>query len=173
MATNGNNENLKDLVGQFFNAEEAGRVVEDVREGEWIVREYGAPEPDSRLIADIKAEIGGALAERKSRAFRRTVYKVAAVAAAIVIAVTMSVKLSERGGESETVVAASMIPAAVWESDDIAVDDAELGTIVGEIEELEGDLLALELGENGGNGYEAVEELEAELEEIEGVFWKG
>jgi hypothetical protein len=174
MATNENNENLKDLVGQFFNAEEAGRVVEDVREGERIVREYGAPEPDKRLIADIKGEVGRALGERKSKAFRRAVYKVAAVAAAIVIVAAISVKLSERGnGEAETVAAASMIPAAVWESDDIAVDDIELGTIVGEIEELEGDLLALELGENGGNAYEIIEELEAELEEIEGVFWKG
>jgi hypothetical protein len=82
--------------------------------------------------------------------------------------------LSDRGaGESREVATASIIPTAIWESEDIAVDDAELGTFVDEIEELEGDVLALELGENGGNGYEAIEELEVELEEIEGVFWKG
>lgn len=174
MATNENNENLKDLVGRFFDGEEAGRVVEDVRGGERIVREYGAPEPDSRLIADIKGEVGRALAERKSRAFRRAVYKAAAVAAVIIIVAAISVRLSERGnGEAKPIVAASIVPAAIWESEDIAAADAELGTFVGEIEELEDDLLALELGENGGNGYEVIEELEAELEEIEGVFWKG
>jgi hypothetical protein len=112
--------------------------------------------------------------DRRANAFKRIAYKVAAVAAAIIVAAAISVKLSDRGaGETKEVVTASIIPAAVWESDDIAVDDAELGTIVGEIEEIEGDVLALELGENGGNGYEAIEELEVELEEIEGVFWKG
>jgi hypothetical protein len=175
MVANGqNNGDLRELFGQFFDAEEAKRAVEDVREGERILREHGAPGPDGELVADIKAEIGVALAVRKTNAFRRAVYKVAAVAAAIIIAAAISVRLSERGnGEAEPVVAASMIPAAVWESNDIAVDDVELATIVGEVDELEGDVLALELGENGGNGYEAIEELEVELEEVEGVFWKG
>jgi hypothetical protein len=175
MAANGqNSENLKELFGQFLNSEEAQEATEDVRECEGIIREHAAPEPDSQLVADIKAEIGRALVDRRANAFKRIAYKVAAVAAAIIVAAAISVKLSDRGaGETKEVVTASIIPAAVWESDDIAVDDAELGTIVGEIEEIEGDVLALELGENGGNGYEAIEELEVELEEIEGVFWKG
>ncbi len=174
MAADEKDENLRKLFGKLFGADEAEEATEDIRKGEQILDEHGAPGPDSELIADVKAEIGRALAERKSNAFRRAVYKVAAVAAAVIIVAAISVKLSERGnGEAETLVTASIIPAAIWESDDIAVDDAELGTFVGEIEELEGDVLALELGENGGNGYEAIEELEVELEEIEGVFWKG
>ncbi len=175
MVANGqNSENLKELFGQFLNFGEAQEAVDDVRDGEQILREHAAPKPGSELVADIKAAIGMALAVRKANLFRRTVYKVAAVAAAIIIVATISVKLSERGkGEVEPVAAASMIPSAIWESEDIAADDAELETIVGEIEELEGDVLAFELGENGGNGYEAIEELEVELEEIEGVFWKG
>jgi hypothetical protein len=174
MAADEKDENLRELLGKFFGADEAKEATEDIRKGEQILDERGAPGPDSELIADVKAEISRALAARKSNAFRRAAYKIAAVAAAIIIVATISVKLSERGnGEAETVIGASIMPAAIWESEDIAVDDAELGTFVGEIEELEGDVLALELGENGGNGYEAIEELEVELEEIEGVFWKG
>jgi len=175
MAANSQNgENLKELSGKFLGADEAKQATEDIRRGEELLGGHPAPEPDSQLVADIKAEIGRALVDRRANAFKRIAYKVAAVAAAIIVAAAISVKLSDRGaGETKEVVTASIIPAAVWESDDIAVDDAELGTIVGEIEEIEGDVLALELGENGGNGYEAIEELEVELEEIEGVFWKG
>jgi hypothetical protein len=174
MAAHEKDENLRELLGKFFDADEAKEATEDIRKGEQILDEHGAPGPDSELIADVKAEISRALASRKLNSFRRAAYKVAAVAAAVIIVAAISVKLSDRGaGETREVATASIIPAAIWESDDIAVDDAELGTFVGEIEELEGDVLALELGENGGNGYEAIEELEVELEEIEGVFWKG
>ncbi|UCF43307.1 MAG: hypothetical protein JSV99_12185 [Planctomycetota bacterium] len=175
MAANGQNgENLRELFGKFFGADESEEATEDIRKGERILDEHGAPEPDSELLADVKAEISRALLVRKSNAFRRGFYKTAAVAAVVIIAAVISVKLSDRGtSERREIATASVIPAAIWESDDIAVDDAELGTFVGEIEELEGDVLALELGENGGNGYEAIEELEVELEEIEGVFWKG
>jgi hypothetical protein len=174
MAADEKDENLRELLGKFFGADEAKQAAEDIRRGEEILDEHGAPGPDSELIANIKAEVRVALAVRKTNAFRRAVYKVAAVAAAIIIVAAISVKLSERGnGEAEPVATASIIPAAIWESEDIAADDAELGTFADEIEELEGDVLALGLGENGGNGYEAIEELEVELEEIEGVFWKG
>lgn len=174
MAADEKNENLRELFGKFFGADEAKEAVEDIRKGEQILDDYVVPGPDSELIADVKAEVSRVLAVRKANAFRRIAYKVAAVAAVIVIAAVISVKLSDRGaGESGEVATASIIPTAIWESEDIAVDDAELGTFVDEIEELEGDVLALELGENGGNGYEVIDELEVELEEIDGVFWKG
>jgi len=169
-----NKENLKDLFGRFFNPEQAERAVEDIREGERILSEHPRPEPDDMLIADIKAEITEAVMRRKTTAFRRTAYKTAAVAAVFIILATVSVKLFEKGdGEPEKLVTASIIPRAIWESDDVADSDAELAALTAEIEQIEGEALALRLGENGGNGNRAVTELEMELIEIDSDFWKG
>jgi hypothetical protein len=63
--------------------------------------------------------------------------------------------------------------AVIWESEDISADDANLATLIAETEEIEGEMLALELGENGGNGSGSLTELEMELEEINSDFWKG
>ena len=110
---------------------------------------------------------------RKAKVFRRMVYKAAVIAASVIFLASIGIKLFEKGGESERVTAASILPAAIWESDDISADDADLATLTAEIEQIESDVLALQLGENGTNGYEAAAELEMELIEINNDFWKG
>ena len=67
----------------------------------------------------------------------------------------------------------SVLPAALWDSEDIAADDVDLAILTAEIKEIEEDVLALELGENGGNGQIDMAELEMELMEINGDFWEG
>ena len=169
-----NEENLKELFERFLDSKEAEQAVEDIREGERILREHPASGPDKELVAGIKAEIAKAVLLRKRNVFRRIAYKAAVVAAAVIILVAISLKLAEKGGgEPERVITASMIPASIWESDDISADDADLATLTAEIEQIESDLLALQLGENGGNGYGAAAELEMELIEINNDFWKG
>ena len=169
-----NEENLKDLFEKFFNPEQAERAAEDVRKGEQILGEHPAPKPNDELIAGIKSEIAEALLHRKATALRRTAYKAVAVAAVFIILAVVSVKLFEEGGgEPERLVTASIIPKAVWESEDIAADDADLAVLTAEIEQIEGETMALRLGENGGNGNNAITELEIELMEIDSDFWKG
>ena len=168
-----NEENLKELFEKFLNAEQANKAVEDVQKAEQILQEHAAPEPDGKVIADIKAEIAGALSRRKANVFRRIVYKAGVVAAVVIIVAVISVKLFEKGGgESEGVSYASKIAEVIWEGDDIA-DDAELAILTAEIEQIEDEVLALRLGENGGNGSIAITELEMELIEINSDFWKG
>ena len=175
MSINGrNDENLKELFEKFLNPEQVQRAVEDVRKGERILREQPAPQPDGKLIANIKDEIAASLLRRKANAFKQIAYKAAAIAAVLIIFAAIGVKLFEKGdGESERIVYASIIPKAIWESDDIADDDADLATLVAEIEQIEGEALALQLGENDNNGNIAITELEMELIEINNNFWKG
>ena len=169
-----NEENLKELFERFADAEQAEKHVEDVQKAEQILREYPAPEPDDMLIANIKAEIAMRLPARRADVFRRMVYKVAAVAAAVVILAAVSLRLFEKDVvEPQRVAYASLIPRAIWESDDIATDDVELAIFTAEVEQIEDEVLALQFGENGGNGSRAVSELEMELIAIEGDFWKG
>lgn len=168
-----NEENLKELFEKFFTDEEAQRAVEDIQKAEQILREHPAPEPDDILIANIKAEIAMRLPPRRAGVFRRIAYKAAAVAAAVIIVAAICVSLLEKADESEKAVYASIIPPAIWESDDIVTDDVDLATLTAEIEQIEDEVLALQWGENGGNGDRAVTELEMELIEIDSDFWKG
>ncbi|MHC4172565.1 MAG: hypothetical protein ACYTBX_00975 [Planctomycetota bacterium] len=172
--SNQNEENLKELFERFADAEQAEKHIQDVQKAEQILREYPAPEPGDMLIANIKAEIAMRLPARRTDVFKRTVYKAAAVAAAVVIVAAVSLRLFEQGDvEPERVIYASLIPRVIWESDDIATDDADLAIFTAEVEQIEDEVLALQFGENGGNGSRAVSELEMELIAIEGDFWKG
>ena len=169
-----NEENLKELFERFAGAEQAERAVEDFRKAEQILSEYPAPAPDDALIAEIKSEIVEAILPRQVNVFRRISYKTAVVAAAAIVIAAISVRLLDIGGGSpERVTYARIIPEALWDSDDISADDVELAIFTAEIEQIESEVLTLELGENGGNGDTAVSELEMELIEIAGDFWKG
>jgi intein/homing endonuclease len=167
-------ENLKDLFERFLNAEQAKKAVEDVAKAERILCKYPAPEPDGELIVNIKAEIAASLLRKKENAFRRIVYKTTAVAAGFILLAAIGVKLFEKGrGEPERPASDSIMPKAVWESERLADDDVNSAALIAEVEQIESDLLAVQWGENGGNGYETVTELETELIEINGDFWKG
>jgi hypothetical protein len=167
-------ENLRDLFEKFLNSEQAEQAVEDIQKGEQILRESAVPKPDGELITNIKAEIAVSLLHKKENAFRRTVYKTMAVAAGFIILAIISVKLFEtKIVQPERPVSSSIIPKAVWESECLADDSAASATLVAEVEQIESDLLAMRLGENGSNDNEAITELEMELIEINSDFWKG
>ena len=167
-------EELKGLLKKLLNSPEVEEAIEDVRKGERILSEHPAPEPDKQVIGNIKAEIARAILCKKAAAFKRIAYRAVAVAAAVIILAAVGVKLFEKGnGEPGKIVTASIIPKAIWESGHLAADDAELATLTAEIEEIESEILAVKLGENGGNGFTDLEELEMELAEINSYFWEG
>ena len=70
------------------------------------------------------------------------------------------------------VVASSLIPTAIWESDDISADDLRLATFTAEVERIENELRSLLLDENGSD-ESVLDEAEIELIDLEGEFWKG
>jgi len=166
-------ENLKELFEKFFTTEQAQKAVEDVQKAEHILNEHPAPEPDKELIADIKSAIAASLLAKQTSIFRTIVYKAAAVAAAVIIVAAIGVNLINKGDRSEKVVYASIIPRAIWESVDIAADDVDLAILTAEIEQIEDEVLALQLGKSGGDSDTAVTELEMELIETDSYFWKG
>jgi len=170
-----NDENLKELFEKFLDAEQAQKYVEDVQKAEEILRENPAPEPDDMLIANIKAEIAMRLPARRTGVFKQIAYKSVSVAAAVIFLTAIGLRLFEKdGSESRPVQHASIIPTAIWESDDIAAADADLAIFTIEIEQIEDELMSLQLGEDDGNGDSTITELEMELIEINSSdFWKG
>jgi len=171
----GNRENLKELFEKFLDAEQAESCVEDVQKAEQILREHPAPEPDDMLIANIKAEIAMRLPAGRTYVFKQIAYKVVGIAAAVIILTAIGLRLFDKSPvEPGPVQYASIIPTAIWESDDIAAADVNLAIFTVEIEQIENELLALQLGEGDGNGDSSITELEMELIEINNSdFWKG
>ena len=172
---NRNHENLRELFEKLFDdAEQAESCVEDIQKAEQILRDNPAPEPDDMLIANIKAEIAMRLPAARAHRFRRIVYEVVGVAAAVVIVAAVSMQLFQKDTPKRTeVVYASLIPTAIWESDDIATDDEDLAVFPTQMEQIEDEVLTLQSGEDTGNGDSTLAELEMELIEINSDFWKG
>jgi len=168
----------KELFEKFIGSSEAEKAVEVVRRGEQILRENPAPQPSSELIDEIKYEIARGLLQKRTGAygFRRTAYKVAAAAAVVIIITAISTKFFIKSDEPYGPVKtqyASVIPTSFWDSEDVVTDDADLAILTAEIEQIEGEMLALQLGRSESNSQTTVTELEMELEEIESDFWKG
>jgi len=172
---NQNQENLKELFEKYLDAKQAQRYVEDIQKAEEVLREHPAPEPDDMLIANIKAEIAMRLPVRKTYVFKHIVYKALRIAAVVIFITAIGLRLFYNGArESGPVQYASIMPTVIWESDDITADDADLVNFITEIEQIEDEFLALQLGEEDGNGDSTIIELEMELIEINNSdFWKG
>ncbi len=168
-----NDENLKELFERFLSAEQAESGVEDIQKGEQILRQHPAPEPDNMLIANIKAEIAMRLPVKRTKIFTKTAYRVVCAAAAILVISAISLSLFDTPPlEPGQVQYASIMPTAIWESDDIATDDMDLAIFTIEIEQIEDELLALQSGEDISNGDSSLSELEMELVAINNDFWK-
>ena len=169
-----NKENLRELFEKFFDAEQAESCVEDIQKAEQILRENPAPEPDGLLIANIKAEIAMRLPAVRAHRFRRIIYEVIGAAAAILIVAGVTLQLfAPPAGLEDEYNYAGLIPTKIWESDDIVTDDDDLAVYTAQIEQIEDEVMALQSGEDTGNGDSTIVELEMELIEINGDFWKG
>jgi len=167
-------ENLRELFGKFFDDEQAARYVEDIQKAEQIFREYPAPEPDDMLIANIKAEIAMRLQAKRAHHFRRIFYEVVGAAAAIIFVAAISLQLFKQAPPTDREVNhASLIPTAIWETDDITTTDEDLAVFKAQIEQIEDEVIALQSGEDTVNGDSTLVELEVELIEINSDFWKG
>ena len=170
-----NQENLRALLASFFDAEQVDRYAEDFQQAEQVLHKHPAPEPDDRLIANIKTEIALSLSRRRVKRFRRRLCEAAGIAAAVAILAIVSLQFSEKSTKQpgNADYTASLLPTALWESDDIAADDADLAVFTAEIEQIEYEIRTLESGEDITENETTVTELEMELAEINTDFWKG
>jgi hypothetical protein len=160
-------ENLDSLLRRFLDPAQARAAREDIRAGEQLLRDFPAPVPSRETLALVKAEIRTVLWRRYR--IRRIVRRSLAAAAVITFA---AIGLLERGPAGRPAVYhATLLPAAIWDSDNIAADDLDLVYFTTEVGQIEAQLAALDSGEAFGHG--AADELETELVQIETEYWKG
>lgn len=169
----GKDENLNELFEKFMDTEQARQAARDIRQADQLFTQFPAPAPDDELIANIKTQVNEKL-HQKPNAFKQITYKVLAAAAAVIIITAVIINSFEKQTpQQQIIVYASMLPQSIWESDDVTVDDQSIATLAAEIEQIESEMLALQLNENGDSLAEEIEELEMELIEISTDFWKG
>jgi len=162
-------ENLNQLLQQFMNAAQAETATEDIQAGEQLVDAHPAPTPSPETMARIKVEMAATFARRHRIivTFRRS------LAAAAVIAFALIGLLDRRATDSNNIYQATIIPAAIWDSIDVAADDLDLARFNAEARQIEAQLQALEAGDDEAAGSGTVEELEKELRQIETELRKG
>lgn len=162
-------ENLSKLLRRFMDESAAQAAHEDIQAGERWLGRYAAPTPNARVIATIKMQMA-ASALRKHRIARAIRVSVAAAAAVIVLALIGL--LGPRSASQSSMSIATLMPATMWDSDDITADDLDLAYFSSQVGQIEAQMQALD-GDEDEIGVGAPEELEMELMAVQAEFLKG
>ncbi len=159
-----NEQNLKELFAKFVDSEQAEELSAEVIAADQIIDSFDAPEPDARILAAINANVARQLNARRSR---QMIYRLVAAAVFLIIA-TVAVKIFQ-----QTPVESQQLVMVTWEIEEVTSADAELSTLIAEIEQLEDDIMGLQYAEETASQSSELNELEIELIEIDSDFWKG
>jgi hypothetical protein len=166
-----NREELRSLLEKFYDQIEAEQAAETIEAGERILRSYPAPEPAEATKWRIKAAVAKALQEKRQSAFgglRRSVYRVLATAAVIIIMLAVGVKIIEDGGVQKT-----ESPMVVIDTGAGGVMDARAAVLSEEIDLAEKQLVTIQSGQTNFEQADDADELETEYLTIASDFWKG
>ncbi len=160
-------ENLKELLGKFLPPHEAAEAEYNIQQGENIFHTHPAPQPSERLLYLTKTNIAAKLNYQKVNSLRRIVLKAAAVAALFAI-ITYLTTFFYKNDHTKYLPTASIIQAG-----DFFSDDQEISLISSEVEQISNDMTSLTLEQNGSADNENIIDLEMNLIEVNGSFWKG
>ena len=164
-----NNENLNELLSRFLDERRTHEAAEDIRAGEKLLASFSAPACDQAVINSIKEQIEVHLEARKKQKLVRSMFcRVAACAVIIVLAIAGVKFFPEPKHEQATVGKAG--PDFIWDDGSGTGSDKQLAA---QIDEIQASMLAIRLGENGVKDGTLLTELEVEMSEINGDFWKG
>ena len=159
-----NNENLDNLLSAFLGATQADEAGRDIRAADEILNNHPAPELGDGTIASLKAEIRSQLSSRRRK--RLTLQRVAA--AAVIIASVAAVVINRSHGPAPPGTAI----ASVWQNIS-TVQDEQIASLAEQIGDIETEMFSIRLGtDDSGNGFDLTE-IETEINNINGNFWKG
>jgi hypothetical protein len=167
-------ENLKELLAGFMDEASAREAAQDIEKGDELFRANPAPQPSEALLAEVRTKMMLAAKRRQAVTLHRQIWAAAGVAAAIMITLAVAVKLLDRQPIEQTPVKyARAATNSIWGSDDTTADDPDLTVIAAEVESIENELSGVQPAENVEVGSTDIGDLETELIETSGDFWKG
>jgi len=162
-------ENLVELLQRFMDESAAQAAHEDIQAGERWLAACPAPAPNAQVLAALKVQM--AVSALRRRRITHWVRASVATAAAVIVLAVIGL-LGPRSASQSPMSIATLIPAAIWESDDFTADDLDLAYFSSEIGQIEAQMQALDGGESE-IGIGAPDELELELMAIQAEFLKG
>jgi hypothetical protein len=170
-----NPESIEELLKKFLGAEQARKAAEEIRQGDKLFELNPAPEPSESGISNIKAGLAERLSGPKRTVSRAGIYKAIVAAAAVILWGWVTIQflgLSQpESGMEKTIVAESA--DETWSSWDEEEADTEIASLDEEIDQIEGSILALRLGEQDSVNGAMLADIETELVEVDNFFWKG
>ena len=166
---NSANENLRELLAGFMDESAARQTAENIEKGEEILGANQSPQPNERVLAEVKKNVVAALRRRRTVVFQRRMFGAAVAAAMIVISVLVLMRYGNQQNNQQTRLVAASIPASVWEG----ADDADVTVLKAEIENIQSELSGVQSDNTGTSGNTSVGDLETELIEVNGNMWKG
>ncbi len=167
-----NKQNLDELLTAFMDEPKATEAAKDIRAGRRIFADNPAPQPKADVIAVIKSRVSTRLREHhKHLAFRRMIYKTAAVAAIIVVA-AVAIRFGEHK-EIPPVNISADVMWHMWDDDNLLADDLNLAGLTKKIEEIADNLAQPDSDEYDYAPDVDFEDLETEMIAMNVDFWKG
>ncbi|MCF7956791.1 MAG: hypothetical protein K9M75_13390 [Phycisphaerae bacterium] len=156
------NENLDKLIANFYDAEDASVIKEDIRIGDEIIASGDSLVPDAAVVSGIKREISQRLRSRQGRRMHMNPLR-AAVAAMIVLVGFIGVRTM--------VHQVSPLPHNVsrgffWG------EDATASSIAYELDEIDNAIISISLGEDETESDNIIESLELEIMADSGSLWR-
>lgn len=160
---------LRELLKRFVDPPEADSIERDIRAGDSLFDMHRAPLAAPETLAAVKRRISVRLGAPPRHA--HPLYRYVGAAAAV-IAMALIGFFGRSAPEQPRVSYASLIPAAIWDSDDLVSDDAQLAYFRSELRHIETQMQALEAGDGEPVAPGSLDEVELELIRIDTQFWK-
>ncbi len=162
-------EDLTELFELWLDRPQAQAAAEEVRSAEQMMESHPAPLPAEGTLDEIRRQMQVAAQRRRQR--RYLTEGVTAVAAAILVVAGLSHYSLQK--PRNAIGLASRLPAALWETDDVASDDTKLAYFNSEVDRLQAQVDAIETGEADTSVNGTLGDVEMELFQIDMVSWKG
>jgi tellurite resistance protein len=167
---NSANENLRKLLAGFMDEAAVRQTAEDIEKGEEILGANRAPQPDARVLAEVKRNVAAALRRRRMVVFQKRMLGAAVAAAVVAVSVLTLMRYGDQTNSHQSGMVAAAISSRVWEG----ADDADVTVLKAEVENIQSELSEAQsdsIGTGGTNS--AIGDLETELIEVNGDMWKG
>lgn len=160
---------LEELLNRFFEAQGREEVKWDILRGDEILSGFVTPEPKQDVLEAIKHRVSQKLEQKRSTVNNRLVFLRSFAAAIILIAVMLGVQFMQHEKNFIDVDQDRILGGVPMNWG----DDGVLDSLSAEVGELEERFINIRLDESVIEENSDMAELEYEMLEIAGDFWKG
>lgn len=167
---NDKNENLDELLSDFYDQHQSSEFKNDLNSFQDLLDANTAPRPSLQTIDKIKSAIANKLVLSQKRRRYNFVRKFAIAAVVLMIAIA-GVKMVNRRPDGQIAEEGKAFAGNIF--DEQQFSQTEIAVLTREVEQIEDSMLTIRLDEFDTYQSDSLFEIETELTEINGDFWKG